>query len=75
MQQIFSRRQPRLDGILGNVFREILELRDAPEGILLTVTESGFDKLPPERRAKAFPANEGGWVHQMKLIEKYLARH
>ena len=53
----------------------VFELRDAPEGILLTVTESGFDKLPPERRAKAFPANEGGWVHQMKLIEKYLARH
>ena len=53
----------------------VFELRDAPEGILLTVTESGFDKLPPERRAKAFPANEGGWAHQMKLIEKYLASH
>jgi uncharacterized protein YndB with AHSA1/START domain len=51
----------------------VFELHDAPEGILLTVTESGFDKLPPERRAKAFAANEGGWTHQMQLIRKYLA--
>jgi uncharacterized protein YndB with AHSA1/START domain len=53
----------------------VFELHDAPEGILLTVTESGFDKLPPERRAKALAANEGGWAHQMKLIAKYLALH
>lgn len=53
----------------------VFELHDAPGGILLTVTESGFDRLPPERRAKAFAANEGGWTHQMKLIEKYLTLH
>jgi uncharacterized protein YndB with AHSA1/START domain len=52
----------------------VFELHDAPDGTLLTITESGFDKLPPERRAKAFEANEGGWTHQMKLIEQYLAR-
>jgi uncharacterized protein YndB with AHSA1/START domain len=52
----------------------VFELHHAADGILLTVTESGFDKLPPERRAKAFEANEGGWTHQMKLIEQYLAR-
>lgn len=51
----------------------VFELDGAPEGILLTVTESGFDKLPPGRRAKAFAANEGGWTHQMRLIKKYLA--
>lgn len=51
------------------------ELHDAPGGILLTVTESGFDKLPPERRAEAFAANEGGWTLQVKLIEKYLATY
>lgn len=53
----------------------VFELHDVPGGILLTVTESGFDRLPPERRAKAFAANEGGWTHQMKLIEKYLTLH
>lgn len=53
----------------------VFELHEAPNGILLTVTESGFDQLPPERRAKAFAANEGGWTHQMTLISKYLGTH
>jgi hypothetical protein len=35
-------------------------------------TESGFDQIPLERRAKAFAANEGGWTAQAKLIEKYV---
>ncbi len=51
------------------------ELADAPGGTLLTVTESGFDRIPLERRAKAFSANEQGWAIQMTLIEKYLALH
>ncbi|HVV53640.1 MAG TPA: SRPBCC family protein [Polyangia bacterium] len=49
------------------------ELDEAPGGTALTLTESGFDRLPPERRAKAFPANDGGWAAQMTLLEKYLA--
>jgi uncharacterized protein YndB with AHSA1/START domain len=51
----------------------VFELEEAAGGIMLTVTESGFDRIPLERRAKAFAANEGGWNAQMKLIEKYLA--
>jgi uncharacterized protein YndB with AHSA1/START domain len=39
----------------------------------LTITESGFDRIPIERRAEAFKANDGGWSHQAKLIEKYLS--
>ena len=50
------------------------ELSDVPEGPLLTITESGFDLIPFERRAQAFNANDGGWTHQMRLIEKYLNR-
>ncbi|HEX4446414.1 MAG TPA: SRPBCC family protein [Polyangiaceae bacterium] len=49
------------------------ELEEVPDGTLLTVTESGFDRVPAGRRAKAFAANEGGWEHQTKLIAKYLA--
>jgi uncharacterized protein YndB with AHSA1/START domain len=49
------------------------ELADAEGGTLLTITESGFDQIPIERRAKAIEANDGGWTHQTKLIEKYLA--
>ena len=51
----------------------VFTLEDAPNGILLTVTESGFDRIPLARRAKAFTANEGGWSAVVKLIEKYLA--
>lgn len=48
------------------------DLSDAEGGTLLTITESGFDQIPIDRRAQAFHANEGGWTHQSKLIEKYL---
>jgi uncharacterized protein YndB with AHSA1/START domain len=44
-------------------------------GTLLTVTESGFDKLPADRRLEAFRRNEGGWAKQMKNIEAYLAKN
>ena len=47
-------------------------LEDAEGGVLLTVTESGFDKIPLERRAKAFKQNESGWGMAMSLIEKHL---
>ena len=50
----------------------VFELEDVPGGTGLTITESGFDRIPIERRAKAFEANEGGWTAQMTLIEKYL---
>lgn len=49
-------------------------LEDAPGGVLLTIRESGFDRIPLARRAKAFEANEGGWSKQLTLIEKYLAQ-
>jgi len=48
-------------------------LEDATEGTLLTVTESGFDKLPLERRAKAFSGNTEGWEFQLKALEAYVA--
>lgn len=47
-------------------------LEEVQQGTLLTITESGFSRIPLERRAKAFTSNEGGWMHQLKLIQKYL---
>ena len=41
-------------------------------GTRLTVVESGFDKLPPERRLQAFRSNDGGWAEQVKNIERHL---
>jgi uncharacterized protein YndB with AHSA1/START domain len=52
----------------------VFELAQVQGGTLLTISESGFDRIPLERRAEAFAANEGGWEHQTKLIEKYLLR-
>jgi uncharacterized protein YndB with AHSA1/START domain len=49
-------------------------LSEAEGGVLLTIAESGFDLLPPARRAQAFDADEAGWEHQTRLIAKYLAR-
>lgn len=49
------------------------ELQEAAGGILLKISESGFDRIPLDRRAKAFKANEGGWELQTRCIEKYLA--
>ena len=52
----------------------VFTLEDAPEGVLLTIVESGFDRIPLERRAKAFSANEGGWSMMVKVIEEYLGQ-
>jgi uncharacterized protein YndB with AHSA1/START domain len=49
------------------------ELADADGGILLSITESGFDAIPLARRARAFAANDGGWTAQTRLIATYLA--
>jgi len=52
----------------------VFELEEVEGGIMLTVTESGFDQIPLARRAKAFTANEGGWSMQVKLIAQYVSR-
>lgn len=49
-------------------------LEKTPGGTLLFVTESGFDKLPADRRLEAFRMNDGGWTQQMKNIESHVAQ-
>jgi len=49
-------------------------LKKVPDGVMLTVTESGFDRIPLARRAQAFTANEQGWNIMIKVIEEYLAQ-
>lgn len=49
------------------------ELKEVSGGTLLTISESGFEQIPLERRAKAFADSEGGWTIQTTLIDKYLA--
>jgi len=47
-------------------------LEEVADGTLLTVVESGFDQLPPERRAVAFRSNSGGWAQQMENIKRHV---
>jgi uncharacterized protein YndB with AHSA1/START domain len=47
-------------------------LEKTASGTLLVLTESGFDKIPSERRLEAFRMNDGGWTEQMKNIESYV---
>lgn len=51
------------------------QLEELKEGTRLTVVESGFDRLPPERRDLAFRMNDGGWTAQIKNIERHVASH
>jgi uncharacterized protein YndB with AHSA1/START domain len=48
-------------------------LDDAPDNsTLLTVVETGFDKLPPERRLDAFRMNSDGWEGQLRNIVQHV---
>jgi uncharacterized protein YndB with AHSA1/START domain len=43
-------------------------------GTLLTVIESGFDKIPAGRRPEALRMNERGWTEQLKNIDSHVAQ-
>ena len=43
-------------------------------GTLLLLTESGFDKIPSQRKLEAWRMNDGGWTEQMKNIESHVAQ-
>ena len=47
-------------------------LSDAPDGTRLEVVESGFDRIPLERRDEAFRRNEGGWGQQVHNIDRHV---
>ena len=47
-------------------------LEKAAEGTLLTIVESGFDRVPAHRRERAFRMNDGGWAAQAENIKKHV---
>ncbi len=49
-------------------------LAEVEGGTRLTVVESGFDKIPLERRAEAFRMNDQGWTEQMRNVERHVAQ-
>lgn len=49
-------------------------LEKTASGTLLVITESGFDKIPSDRRPEAFRKNGGGWTTQLTNIENHVTR-
>ena len=49
-------------------------LEPAGDGTVLTVTESGFDKVPEPRRSDVMRSNDGGWAEQVQNIRRYVER-
>jgi uncharacterized protein YndB with AHSA1/START domain len=47
-------------------------LEETAGGTAVTITESGFDRLPSSRRAEAFRMNEAGWTGQSKKLASYV---
>jgi len=47
-------------------------LEAVPEGTLLTIIESGFDRVPAHRRERAFRMNEGGWAAQAENLRRHV---
>ena len=47
-------------------------LEAAGSGTHLVVTESGFEKIPANRRLEAFRMNQEGWVEQLENIAHYV---
>ncbi|MEO8333521.1 MAG: SRPBCC family protein [bacterium] len=47
-------------------------LEENAEGTHLTVVESGFERLSPERRALTIVSNDKGWTSQMERIRRHV---
>jgi uncharacterized protein YndB with AHSA1/START domain len=78
-EQLFSYRwhpyavDPKVDYSKEPMTLVEFRLEDAPDGTLLTVSESGFDRIPVARRAEAHRMNSGGWEAQLVNIEQHVA--
>ena len=49
-------------------------LDEANGGTVLTIVESGFDRIPLARRAEAFRMNDGGWTEQIANIGRHVSQ-
>jgi len=71
-EQFFSFRWP-VDPTPG-ALTTLVEFRldEVPGGTLLTVVESGFDRVPIDRRVEQYRGNDEGWVTQMENIRVHV---
>ncbi len=47
-------------------------LEEIPDGTMLKIVESGFDRVPTHRRQRAFRMNEAGWGAQARNVSRYV---
>ena len=64
---------PKVDHSKEPMTTVVFELADFEDGTRLTITESGLERIPRERREEAYRANAGRWEHQVRLVVKYVA--
>lgn len=50
-------------------------LEKTATGTRVTVTESGFDAIPAERRDEAYRMNTSGWEEQIHNIERHVTQN
>jgi uncharacterized protein YndB with AHSA1/START domain len=50
-------------------------LEEAQGGTKLTITESGFERIPAARRDEAFQRNSEGWSQQVENIKRHVTEH
>jgi uncharacterized protein YndB with AHSA1/START domain len=49
-------------------------LEKTADGTRLTLVESGFDRLPPNRKSDALRSNNNGWDTQLRNIQEYVSK-
>jgi uncharacterized protein YndB with AHSA1/START domain len=52
----------------------VFELEEVEGGVMLSVVESGLDKIPLGRRPTVLRLNTSGWETQMENIKKHVAK-
>ncbi|SRR6266498_206056 len=65
---------PKVDYSLEPTTLVEFRLDEKDADTVLTIVESGFDRIPLSRRAEAFKMNDGGWTQQAKNIERYVSK-
>jgi len=48
-------------------------LEDTDGGTTVTIVESGFDRIPLDRRVEAFRMNERGWAGEIQNLARYVS--
>ncbi len=66
--------EPNFDYSVEPTTLVVFELQAVEGGTSITIVESGFDKIPLARRAKAFAMNAEGWDMVAALLGKYVAQ-